>query len=201
MLPADLLGRRPDVLAARARIDAATSNQAAAKAAFYPDINLAAFAGFAAIGTENLLQTASATDGVGPAIHLPIFDGGRLKADYRHATAGIDSSIADYNATVLRAVRESADALTRIAALGEETTEQNKSLDASEAAWRLASERYRAGLSNYLTVLNAETLVLGARRQHVELASAKASARVALLLAVGGDFDPSIAPAHAVAAN
>src|SRR5262249_42049885 len=66
-LPADLLARRPDVLASRQRIDAATSGQAAAKAAFYPDVNLTAFAGFTAIGAGNLFQSASATYGVGPA--------------------------------------------------------------------------------------------------------------------------------------
>ncbi|HZP64673.1 MAG TPA: efflux transporter outer membrane subunit [Rudaea sp.] len=199
-LPADLLGRRPDVLAARARVDAATSNQAAAKAAFYPDVDLAAFAGVAAIGAGNLLQTASATYGVGPAIHLPLFDGGRLKAEYRRATAEIDESIAAYNAAVLGAVREAADALTRIDALGDEIGEQRKSLDAAEAAYRLASERYAAGLSDYLTVLNAETEVLSARRERVELAAAQARARVALMLAVGGDFDARSA-APAVVAN
>ena len=189
-LPADLLGRRPDVLAARTRIEAATSGQAAAKAAFYPDINLTAFAGFAAIGAGNLFQSASATYGVGPAIHLPIFDAGRLKAEYRGATAQIDDAVATYNSTVLRAVREAADQLTRIAALGEQLVQQQQALDAAEAAYHLAGERYEAGLSTYLTVLNAETQVLAARRQRVELAAAHANARVGLMLAVGGNFDP-----------
>jgi NodT family efflux transporter outer membrane factor (OMF) lipoprotein len=194
-LPADLLGRRPDVLAARTRIEAATSGQAAAKAAFYPDINLTAFAGFAAIGAGNLFQSASATYGVGPAIHLPIFDAGRLKAEYRGATAQIDDAVATYNSTVLRAVREAADQLTRIAALGEQLVQQQKALDAAEAAYHLAGERYQAGLSTYLTVLNAETQVLAARRQRVELAAAQANARVGLMLAVGGNFDAHAAEA------
>lgn len=200
-LPADLLGRRPDVLAARARIEAATSAQSAARAAFYPDINLTAFAGFAAIGAGNLFQSASATYGVGPAIHLPIFDAGHLKADYRGATARIDEAIATYNNTVLRAVREAADQLTRIDALATQVAQQQKALDAAEAAYHLASERYQAGLSTYLIVLNAETQVLAARRQRVELAAAQANARVALMLAVGGNFDPHDKNAAAVAAN
>lgn len=200
-LPADLLGRRPDVLAARARVEAATSGQAAAKAAFYPDINLGAFVGFAAVGAGNLFQSASATYGVGPAIHLPIFDAGRLQAQFRGATAEIDASVAAYNGTVLRAVREASDQLTRIAALAEQIGEQHKSLDAAEAAYRLASERYQAGLSDYLVVLNAQTQVLNARRQRVELVAAQANARVALMLAAGGSFDPDASHAPAVAAN
>jgi NodT family efflux transporter outer membrane factor (OMF) lipoprotein len=200
-LPADLLGRRPDVLAARARVESATSGQAAAKAAFYPDINLGAFVGVAAIGAGNLFQSASATYGVGPAIHLPIFDAGRLQGQFRGATAEIDASIAGYNSTVLRAVRETSDQLTRIAALSEQIVEQRKSLDATEAAYHLAGERYQAGLSDYLVVLNAETQVLNARRQRVELAAAQANARVALMLAVGGSFDPDTARPAAVAAN
>jgi len=200
-LPADLLGRRPDVLAARARVEAATSGQAAAKAAFYPDINLGAFVGVAAIGAGNLFQSASATYGVGPAIHLPIFDAGRLEAQFRGATAEIDASIAAYNATVLRAVREASDQLTRIAALAGQIGEQRQSLDAAEAAYRLAGERYQAGLSDYLVVLNAETQVLHARRQRVELVAALANARVALMLAAGGSFDPDASQATAVADN
>lgn len=188
-LPADLLARRPDVLAARERIDAATSGQAAAKAAFYPDVNLSAFAGFAAIGAGNLFQSASATYGVGPAIHLPIFDAGKLKAEYRGATAGIDGAVASYNDTVLRAVRESADALTRIAALRDARVQQQRALNAAEAAYRLAGERYRAGLSTYLTVLSAESQVLAARRTDVDLVAAEATARVELMLAVGGPVD------------
>jgi NodT family efflux transporter outer membrane factor (OMF) lipoprotein len=200
-LPADLLGRRPDILAARSRIQAATVGQAQAKAEFYPDINLSAFAGFAAIGAGNLFHTASATYGVGPAIHLPIFDAGRLQAKFRGATAEIDASVAAYNITVLRAVRETSDQLTRIAALGEQIGEQQKSLDAAESAYRLARERYQAGLSDYLVVLNAETQVLNARRQRVELVAMQANARVALMLAVGGSFDPNASNAAAIAGN
>ena len=197
-LPADLLARRPDVLGARRRIEAATSGQAAAKAAFYPDVNLTAFSGFAAIGAGNLFDSASATYGVGPAIHLPIFDAGKLKAEYRGASAGIDQAVASYNDTVLRAVRESADALSRIAALGDARLQQRRALEAAEAAYRLAGERYRAGLSTYLTVLSAESQVLAARRTDVDLVAAQASARVALMLAVGGPVDAA-APRAAAA--
>jgi len=189
-LPADLLGRRPDVLAARDRIEAARAGQAAAKAAFYPDINLAAFAGTGAIGLANLFQGASGAYGAGPAIHLPLFDAGRLREEYRGAAAEIDDAVAAYNQSVLQAVRETSDQLTLVEALNAQIVQQQKSLDDAEAAYRLAEERYRAGLSSYLTVLTAETAVLSARREHVALLSEQAIARVNLLLAVGGSFDP-----------
>ena len=193
-LPADLLGRRPDVLAARSRVEAATAGSAAAKAAFYPDVNLAAFAGTSAIGFTNLFRASSGAYGAGPAVHLPLFEAGRLRAGYRGANAEIDDAIASYNQTVLQAVRQTADQLSNIEALNLQLREQQKALDAAEAAYRLAGERYDAGLSGYLTVLNAETQVLTARRQRVDLLSAQAIARVTLLLALGGSFDPNAPP-------
>jgi NodT family efflux transporter outer membrane factor (OMF) lipoprotein len=189
-LPADLLGHRPDVLAARTRIDAATAGQAAAKAAFYPDVDLVAFAGTSAVGLRNLFVSASGSYGAGPAIHLPLFDAGRLRAAYRGSAAEFDEAVGMYNQSVLQAVRDTADQLSLVRALNVELVQQQQSLDDAEAAYRLAEERYGAGLSDYLTVLNAETAVLNSRREHVALTSDQAMARVSLLIAVGGSFDP-----------
>ena len=189
-LPADLLGHRPDVLAARDRIEGARAGQAAAKAAFYPDINLTAFAGTSAVGLGKLFVGNSAVYGAGPAIHLPLFDAGRLKAQYRGAAAEIDEAVSAYNESVLQAVRETADQLSLVEALNAQIAQQQRSLDDAEAAYHLAEERYRAGVSTYLTVLITETAVLSARREHVTLVSDQAIARIDLLLAVGGSFDP-----------
>jgi NodT family efflux transporter outer membrane factor (OMF) lipoprotein len=193
-LPADLLSHRPDVLAAQDRIEATRAGQAAAKAAFYPDINLRAFAGTAAIGLDNLFQGASGSFGAGPAVHLPLFDAGRLRAQYRGASAEIDDAVASYNRSVLLAVRETSDQLSLVEALNAQIVQQQRSLEDAESAYRLAEERYQAGLSSYLTVLITETAVLSARREHVALLSEQAIARVDLLLAVGGSFDTGRAP-------
>jgi NodT family efflux transporter outer membrane factor (OMF) lipoprotein len=190
-LPIDLLARRPDILAARARVDAATQGQAAAKAAFYPDINLSAFAGFGAIGLGNLFRSDDLAYGIGPALHLPVFESGQLKAGYRGAAAKVDIAIADYNNTVLQAVQQSADQLSLLASYKNQIEQNTRSLAASEDAYRIAQARYRAGLSNRLAVLSAETAVLSARREQVDLVAAQAVARVTLLLALGGSFDPS----------
>lgn len=190
VLPADLLSRRPDVLAARLRVEAAVSGRKAAKASFYPDINIMAFAGWAAIGLDTMLLAPSQNYGVGPAIHLPIFDGDKLKSQYEGATADVDAAVAGYNATVISAVRNVADRLTETGTLSRQLEHERQSLAAAQEAYRLAERRYRAGLSTYLSVLSAETLLLDARQQQATLAAAQATNRVQLLLAVGGDFTP-----------
>lgn len=187
-LPADLLARRPDILAARARVDAALAGRAAAHAEFYPDINLVGLAGFQAIGLSNLIGSDAFTWGAGPAIHLPLFNAGRLRAQYAGMTAGLDVAVADYNQTVLSAVRQTADALTRIGAIAEERAQQGAALAAAERAYSLAESRYGSGLSSRLEVLTAESTVLTARARMAALTAQSAIQRVVLLVCVGGGF-------------
>ncbi|HTV98352.1 MAG TPA: efflux transporter outer membrane subunit [Steroidobacteraceae bacterium] len=187
-LPFDLLARRPDVLAAHSRIIGARAGLAAAKAAFYPDIDLLAFAGTEAIGFDALFRGSARTFGVGPALHLPIFDAGKLRANYRGRAADVDLAVTTYNQTVLEAVQQTADQISNIVALDAGLRQQQQSLDAAEDAFRLATDRYKAGLTTYLSVLATETEVLAARRQRVDLLSARDIARVTLLIDVGGDF-------------
>jgi NodT family efflux transporter outer membrane factor (OMF) lipoprotein len=189
-LPINLLARRPDVLSARLAVAAADDGRLAAKAAFYPDVSLRALAGIGAFGMNNLVQWSARGYGAGPLISLPLFDGGRLRAGYRASEAQLDGAIASYNDTVLHAVQQTADQITRLDALAREQVDQQQTLEANEAAYKLAEERYRAGLASYLTVLNAETQVLTARQAMVDIQTGQAVARVTLLLAVGGSFDP-----------
>jgi NodT family efflux transporter outer membrane factor (OMF) lipoprotein len=199
-LPINLLARRPDVLSARLTVDAADAQRLAAKAAFYPDVSLRALAGIGAFGMKNLVQWSARGYGAGPLISLPLFDGGRLRAEYRGSEAQLDAVIAGYNDTVLRAVQQTADQISRLDALARERLDQQQTLEANEAAYKLAEERYRAGLASYLSVLNAETQVLTARQSMVDILTSQAVARVTLLLAVGGSFDPrasgGLADAH-----
>jgi NodT family efflux transporter outer membrane factor (OMF) lipoprotein len=185
-LPADLLARRPDVRAAAARIEAATAGRAAAHASFYPNIDLIAFGGVAAIGLEEMFQGGSHQWAVGPAIHLPVFDAGRLKAEYRRSGAELDAAISSYNDAVLRAVREAADQASRLQSIDVQLAAQQRALQAAETSYDLATQRYSAGLSSQVTVLNAETQVLAARRQRTQLLADRTVARVALLVALGG---------------
>lgn len=195
-LPVNLLARRPDVLSARLTVEAADAQRLAAKAAFYPDVSLRALAGIGAFGLNNLVQWNARGYGAGPLLSLPIFDGGRLRAEYRGSEAQLDGAISSYNDTVLRAVQQTADQLTRLDALAREQRDQQQTLDASEAAYKLAEERYRAGLASYLSVLNAETQVLAARQAMVDILTSQALTRVNVLLAVGGSFDPRTTTAN-----
>lgn len=187
-LPADLLGRRPDILAAKARIEAATSQRVAARAAFYPNVNLAAFAGFQAIGLDNLLRAGNRTYGAGPAISLPLFQSQRLKSQFNTATALQDEAVGAYNEAVLGAVQQVADRLSQVNYSAQQLQQARATLTSAEEAYRLAQKRYEAGLANYLSVLTTETQVLNARMTFVDLLHQQAFARVSLLLAIGGNF-------------
>ena len=194
-LSLDILSRRPDILAARTRVEAASRGRDAARAAFYPDISLTAFAGYQAVGLDKLFDSGSLIYGAGPAVHLPIFQANRLKASYFGAGAERDAAVASYNDTVLNAIRDVADLLSRKTSLSRQIEQVQQELAASEAAYSLAQNRYQAGLSSQLVVLNAESNVLNARRDLVSLNSQLLNTRVALLLTVGGSFDPTTSPA------
>jgi NodT family efflux transporter outer membrane factor (OMF) lipoprotein len=200
-LPADLLARRADIAAAEARIGAATSGREVAKKAFYPDIDLIGAAGFAAIGLSPLFSASSAQYGIGPAIHLPIFDAGELRAKYAGATAGLDEAVASYNQSVVTAVKETSDALTELSSVQAQNEQQRAALGAAQSSFDLAAKRYRSGLSPQLTVLNAEDILLQARRQDASLNDDLLSARVVLLMAVGGGYEPNHAVADANSDN
>ena len=187
-MPLDLLGRRSDIAAARWRVEAALKDVGAAKAQFYPNINLVAFAGFSSIGFDKLLKSDSEQWGVGPAIRLPIFEGGRLRANLRGKTAELDAAIESYNVQVLDAVHEVADRITSAQAVRRQQAEQAAAQSAAESAYAIAQQRYKAGLSNYLNVLSAEAPLLAQRRQRVDLAARALDAQVQILHAIGGDL-------------
>jgi NodT family efflux transporter outer membrane factor (OMF) lipoprotein len=189
-LPADLLARRPDILAAQARIEAAAKGREAAHADFYPNINLTALVGFQAIGLSNLLTGDSFTYGAGPAIHLPIFDAGKIRARYAGATAELDAAVADYNGTVLSAIHQTADAMTEVSSLESQRADQQDAVDSAQRALALAESRYRSGLSDQIPMLNAENTLLTARQQMAALVANSTIQRVTLLLSVGGGFNP-----------
>ncbi|MDO8251340.1 MAG: efflux transporter outer membrane subunit [Rhodoferax sp.] len=197
-LPSDLLGRRADIAAARWRVEAATQDVSSARSQFYPNINLVAFAGFSSIGLDRLLGAGSEQWGVGPALRLPLFDGGRLRANLRGKTADLDIAIESYNAALIDAVREVADQLASKQAISRQQVEQQAAQSFAEKAYEIAVQRYEAGLGNYLQVLTAETSVLSQRRQGVDLAARALDTQVALMRALGGGYraDLSAATAH-----
>ncbi|WP_331540560.1 efflux transporter outer membrane subunit [Phenylobacterium sp.] len=187
-LAADLLGRRPDLQTARLRAEAAAKRIAVAKAGFYPDLNLAAFIGVQSLGLENLTKSGSDIGQGALAFSLPIFQGGRLQANYRGARANYDAAVADYDQTLVTALQDVADAAASLRALQTRLAAARESLAAGEAAYRVARLRYEGGLTTYLTLLTAEDAVIAQRRTVAQLDARALALDANLVRALGGGF-------------
>ncbi|MGZ2496468.1 NodT family efflux transporter outer membrane factor (OMF) lipoprotein [Ralstonia sp. 151470066-2] len=187
-LPADLVSRRPDLVAARWRVDASTHDIAVAKADFYPDINLAAAIGLDAFGFGRFLTAASRTANVGPAIHLPIFDGGALRAQLKGRYADFDYAVAHYNDTLVNALSDVATQLSEIRSVDNELAASVRAQDAARRALQLALAQYKGGLTTQLTVLHAQANALTADQQVASLRMARRDHQIALASALGGGY-------------
>ena len=187
-LAANLVGRRPDVAAARWRAEAAASRIHEARAAFFPDINLAAFIGVQALHLDKVFASGSDIGSVGPAVSLPIFEGGRLRAGLKGAEADRDAAVASYDAAVTEAFRQVADVVVSSRALQSQLADSRAALAASEDAYRIAKLRYQGGLSTYPAVLLAEQGVLKRRRTVADLDARALILDVQLVRALGGGF-------------
>lgn len=200
-VPVNLIGQRADVVAARWRVEAAARDTDVARAQFYPNINLKAYAGLSAFGFSNVLKSSSEQAGMAPAISLPIFEGGRLRAHLKVKTADLDSAVTAYNGAVLDAVHDVADQLLVSESLLRQQVQQQAARKAAEDAYAIALQRYQAGLGTYLQVLSAESNVLNQRRSSVDLAARTIDTQVALWRALGGGLTPptvAIAPRSTV---
>ncbi|HEV3182387.1 MAG TPA: efflux transporter outer membrane subunit [Steroidobacteraceae bacterium] len=192
VLPADLLGRRPDVAAARAQVESAAYGVKAAEADFYPNVNLAAFAGFQSIDLSQLFEPANRILGAGAAFSLPVFNRGALRGALLARQARVDQSVAQYNQTLLDAVREVSDVVANWRALEREMREQQTALADAQRSYDLTTERYRAGLDNYLSVLSSQNQVLTAQGLGAELQARRLTFSVELVRALGGGYAPPL---------
>ena len=188
-LPADLVGRRPDLVAARLRAEAAAANIGVARADFYPSINLAAVIGLQAMPLDLLFSQSSIATQFGPALRLPVFDGGATAARYQGARAAYDEAVAAYNAALLAAVRQVADAAAGKRAIEIQLAEAREAEVAARAQLALAQQRANAGLADNRAVLSEERDVIAAERSVATLVARDRQADVALAVALGGGFD------------
>ena len=187
-LPLDLLGRRPDLVAARWRAEAAARDVDLAQAQFMPNVNLVAFAGLSSLGLDRLFRTDSGIAGVGPAVRLPVFSAAGLRAGLRGREAEYDLAVEQYNALLIDAVREVADQVQTRRALENEGRELETALGAVRRAYDLALARYRAGLSDLLSVLDAQGALFAEQRAQADLRARALQADVALYRALGGGY-------------
>jgi NodT family efflux transporter outer membrane factor (OMF) lipoprotein len=187
-LSADLIGRRPDLIAARLRAEAAAKRIHVYRAQFYPNVNLGAFIGVQALGVDMLKENGSDIGSVGPAISLPLFNGGKLRGQLRGAEAEYAEAVANYDKTLVAALQEVADAAVSQRALAPQITQVNAAVDAARDAWRVQNNRYEGGLATYLEVLSAEDYLLSNLRVQSDLVSRSLSLDVALNRALGGGY-------------
>ncbi len=187
-LSSDLLARRPDLTAQIWRIESAAKEIGAAKADFYPRVNLMAFAGLESLAFNKLFQMGSKQGGLAPSIHLPIFTGGKLTANLKSKVAAFNEETFRYNDLLLHAAKEVADQITILSSTFDTLTQQINMLETADDQWELEYSRYKNGVDSFLAVLEKEDNVLNQRFQVFGLERNYLLAVLKMVKALGGGY-------------
>ena len=185
----DLISRRADITASRWRVEAAEKNLASARAEFFPDVTVNALLGLSSLDVGRLLEYGSRVPQISAAIHLPIFDAGRLKARYGGAQAAIDSAVSSYQDTVINAARDVAMQATTLAQIDAQRLQRAKEVEAALRIKVSAAARVRQGLTDSRSELMAAESWIDQRDAMMQLDSAALSADIALQRALGGGYE------------
>ncbi|MHA6161953.1 efflux transporter outer membrane subunit [Pseudomonas sichuanensis] len=190
-LPAELVGQRPDVVASRWQVAAQARGIDVAHAGFFPNVDLVGSLGFMATGGGPLefLTGRKFNYNVGPAITLPIFDGGRLRSQLGVASAGYDVAVARYNQTVIGALKNISDQLIRRESMQEQAHFAAESVAAAQKTYDIATVAFQRGLTDYLNVLNAQTLLFRQQQVQQQVQAARLIAHAELVTALGGGLE------------
>lgn len=188
-LPSELLQRRPDIVQAEQRLQADSARIGVAKAAFFPTIKLTGATGLASADLGTVVAWPSKVWSVGPSVHVPIFEGGRNRANLAASEARYEQAVANYRSTVLNAFRQVEDSLSDVSSIASQNEAIDRALLAARDTVTLADERYRKGLSNYLDVVDAQRLALQAERQQAQLRGERAISTILLAKALGGGWN------------
>ncbi len=189
VLPSELLQRRPDIMQAEHELRAANANIGAARAAFYPSISLTASAGSLSGELSDLFSSGTGTWLFKPQINLPIFTAGRLKASLDYSNIQKDVRVARYEKTIQTAFQEVADSLVARSTYADQMAAQEQLLESSSQYLSLADRRYREGIDNQLTLLDAQRLHFAARQQSIQTRLGQLVSQVNLYRAMGGSFN------------
>ncbi|OXS19981.1 efflux transporter outer membrane subunit [Pseudomonas rhodesiae] len=191
LLPAELLGRRPDLIAARWRVEAAGRNIDASKTRFYPNLNLSASAGAESLLGDAMFGSASRFFNIAPTVSLPIFDGGRLRADLDARDADYDLAVAQYNKTLVQALGDIGNTLSQLRDTGRQIQAQQHATDIAQQSYDTVVQRYGSGIGSYLDVLSIEQQLLQAQRQLATLNAGQITLSIQLMQALGGGYSAS----------
>jgi NodT family efflux transporter outer membrane factor (OMF) lipoprotein len=189
-IPAELLGNRPDVAARRASVEVAAKEIGVAKAAFYPNVDLVGLAGFQSLGLGQLLRGSSVAAGLGPALTLPIFEGGRLRANLKRRIAEYDEAVSAYNASIVTALQQVADGIALLKSARRRQQEASIAVHQWTHLVDLQKIRQRSGLSDANDRLTAEMQELLHERHVTEADTEVATAQIDLIRALGGAWTP-----------
>jgi multidrug efflux system outer membrane protein len=194
----DLISRRADITASRWRVEAAEKNLDSARAEFYPDVTINALLGLSSIDVGRLLEYGSRVPMASAAIHLPLFDAGRLKARYGAAQSAIDSAVANYQDTLVSAARDVAMQASTRAQITAQRTQRMIEVDAARRLRGSATARVRHGIGALQIELTATESWMEQRDALLQLDAAALSADIALQRALGGGYDspPDLANSH-----
>lgn len=190
-LPAQLLGQRPDVVASRWQVAAQARGIDVAHAGFYPNVDLIANLGYMATGGGMLefLTGKKFNYNAGPAVSLPIFDGGRLRSELGVASAGYDLAVAQYNQTLINALKGISDQLIRRESVDKQQVFARESVASAQKTYDIALIAYQRGLTDYLNVLNAQTLLFRQQQIQQQVQAARLSAHADFVVALGGGLE------------
>ena len=196
----DLIARRPDIAASRWQVESALRETDVARASFLPDLSLSAMAGLSSIDLDKLFTASSRTFALTPALHLPIFESGLLKARHGLSRAQLDKAIAAYRDSVATAAHEVATRTLTVQQLANLRAGQEQQLAATEKLVQRSDSRHRRGLTSLAPVLKARLAVLQQRDATVQLAARALSADIELIHALGGGYRSPANPNPTVSA-
>nr|WP_310796292.1 efflux transporter outer membrane subunit [Burkholderia thailandensis] len=190
-LPAELIGRRPDVVAARWTVDAQARGIDVAKAAFYPNVDLIASLGGFAVSAPfaTFLRAMNGGWSAGPALTLPIFEGGRLRAQLGVAAAGYDQAVEHYNQTIVGALKDIADNVVRLRSLDSQQKDAARAVSLTRRSYDLSHTGFSRGLTDYVNVLIAQSQLLTAQENQTRVEAARLAAHASLMAALGGGLE------------
>ncbi len=187
-IPADTLRQRPDVRVAGYQLLAAAASTRAADAERYPSLNLSGFLGLTSLGAGKLFNPQTATAGFASGITSPIFDAGRIRSTIQAQSAAEEQAYQAYRSTVLTALSEVEDSLIACRRTGERQAILEKATAAAREAAQLAQQRYQAGVTDILTVLDSQRTLLGLEDSLFTVRANRASAYIQLYKALGGGW-------------